>query len=445
MYRADQCLSKLGGEHMGNVSVALCIPTYQRSEIVEEFLSECAEYYLDAGMDIYFYDGSEDTKTEDVVRKYQESSRIYYIKRPENYNTLMIFEGYGRTKEYDFIWLFGDASRYTKEAVEEIVFNLKLEYDVICVDGTDCSKTETQTFSKPQEFMRKCAWRVDYVGGTLINWHTMLSNIDWAAYNKEYRKICAEILPHSWFYWRRALDLKQFCALFLELQKTQSDWSVLKKSSSWSRDHLFYSLCEKWVKTFECLPGGYSEEDKRVAILKLGEVCFFKDMTQFLLYRRKGIFSFKVFLKYRGTWKKVTQVSKWKICMASLVPRNWLDFVKKPMKNRLKGFCKAHSRIIIYGAAFWGRAYAEYLDQCGIKYDGFCCTKRKPGKYEFCQHPVYVFDEIKRDFDENVGIIVAIEHAQEVMAKLEREIDRKQFFYEPELGKELRYQLGYQN
>lgn len=58
---------------------------------------------------------------------------------------------------------------------------------------------------------------------------------------------------------------------------------------------------------------------------------------------------------------------------------------------------------------------------------------------------MYVFDEIKRDFDENVGIIVAIEHAQEVMAKLEREIDRKQFFYEPELGKELRYQLGYQN
>ena len=430
---------------MDKVSVALCVRTSDRSDIVEEFLAECSEYYLDVGMDIYFYDGSKDTKTEKVVRKYQKDRCIYYIRRPEDYTVYMTFKGYGLKKKYDFIWLFGDAVRYTKEAIEKIVSNLKLEYDMICIDGSGLTKTGTRIFSEPQEFMRECAWRVDYMGATLVNQHTMLNNVDWMLYEEELRKYYWETLHHSRFYWTRALEMKQFRALNLELEKGQEDWSRLKKASGWYRNYFFLSLCEKWVKTFEGLPDGYSQDDKKNAILKTGEVCFFKDTKQFLLYKRSGIYSFEEFIKYRNVWQKVTRVPKWKLCLVSLVPKFCMDSVKKPMRNRLEKFCSSHSRIIIYGAAFWGRAYAEYFDYCGIKYDGFCCTKRKPGKYEFCQHPVYVFDEIRQEFDENVGVIVAIEHAQEVMTMLEKEMDSNHFFYDPELGKELRFQLGYQS
>lgn len=429
---------------MGEVSVALCIPTYRRSNIVEEFLAECSQNYLNAGMDIYFYDGSEDTETEKVVRKYQKNNRIYYIRRQEKFSILMVYQGFGFEREYDFIWLFGDAVRYTEEAIKQMVSKLELKYDMICVDGSGLSKTGTKVFSEPQKFMRECAWRVDYIGATLLNCHTMLNNVDWIYYEEDYRKNCSEVIMQSRFYWLRALELNPFHALNLELRKDQEDASVLKKASEWYKDRFFWTLCEKWVKTFENLPEGYSEEDKWAAILKTGEVCFFKNSAQFLVYRRRGIYSFKVFIKYRDVWKKVTKVPKWKLCLVSLIPRACLDFVKKPIKNRLEKFCRAHSRIIIYGAAFWGRVYAEYFDKHGIKYDGFCSTKRKPGKYEFCKHPIYIFDEIKDKFDENVGIVVAIEHAQEVMDKLEKEMDSRQFFYDPELGNELRYQLGYQ-
>lgn len=251
---------------------------------------------------------------------------------------------------------------------------------------------------------------------------------------------------YSRFYWMRALELDQFCALNIELGENQEDWSRLKKRSGWyNKEQFFGNLCKLWVGTIENLPDGYSKADKEMAILKMGEIVFFKNIGQFLEYRRKGIYSFKVFLKYRKVWQKVTRVPRWKLCLTSLVPRTCLDLVKWPMKNRLKRFCHTHPQLVIYGAAYWGRSYGEYFDQQEIKYSGFCCTRRKPGKFEFCQHPVYVFDEIKKEFDENVGIIVAIEHADEVMAKLEKEMDRRQVFYDPELGKELRYQLGYQN
>lgn len=41
-------------------SIALCIPTYQRHECVNEFLCEYAGYYQKYGIDIYYYDSSPD-------------------------------------------------------------------------------------------------------------------------------------------------------------------------------------------------------------------------------------------------------------------------------------------------------------------------------------------------------------------------------------------------
>lgn len=429
---------------MEKVSAALCIPTSERSDMVEEFLVESSGYYLEAGMDIYFYDGSGDTKTEEIVHKYQEGRRIFYIKRPAEYNIYMILQGFGFQREYDFICLFGDAVRYTKEAVETIVSNLKLEYDMVCIDGSGLSKTGTRTFSEPREFMRECAWRVDYLGATFINWHTMLKDVDWNYYDEKYRKMQSNVLHHSVLYWTRARELSHFCALNLALEKGQEDWSPLKKSSVWYQYYFFRLWCEIWVETIECLPG-YSEEDKQNAILKMGELCYMKNAKQFLVYRRQGFYSFRSVMKYWHVWKKVTCVPRWKLCLLSWAPRPCLDAVKVPMKTRLERFCRSHGRVIIYGAAFWGKAYAEYFEQRGIAYDGFCSTKRKPGKYEFCGRPIYIFDEIKQELDENIGIVVAIEHAQDVIAMLQREMNQRHFFYDLDLGKELRYQLGYQN
>ena len=44
-------------------NIALCIPTYKRPRVVEDFINTCASYYLYAGIDIYYYDSSPDSET----------------------------------------------------------------------------------------------------------------------------------------------------------------------------------------------------------------------------------------------------------------------------------------------------------------------------------------------------------------------------------------------
>ena len=77
---------------MGNVSVALCIPTCERSEWISDFLENYALHYIEAGIDIYYYDGSESTKTEEVVCNYPQKEHIYYIKRSPEWRVLTVFQ-----------------------------------------------------------------------------------------------------------------------------------------------------------------------------------------------------------------------------------------------------------------------------------------------------------------------------------------------------------------
>lgn len=58
-------------------SIALCIPTYQRHECVNEFLCEYAGYYQKYGIDIYYYDSSPDDLTFSIVMNSVKQIRIY--------------------------------------------------------------------------------------------------------------------------------------------------------------------------------------------------------------------------------------------------------------------------------------------------------------------------------------------------------------------------------
>ena len=51
--------------------IALCIPTYENSKVVEDFLINCAPYYMECGIDIYFYDSSREDAT--IILQFQNT------------------------------------------------------------------------------------------------------------------------------------------------------------------------------------------------------------------------------------------------------------------------------------------------------------------------------------------------------------------------------------
>ena len=63
-----------------NIRLAVCIPTYNRSQIIQEFLETYINEYIYEKFDIYIYDSSEDRKTETLVREWmQYYTNLYYV------------------------------------------------------------------------------------------------------------------------------------------------------------------------------------------------------------------------------------------------------------------------------------------------------------------------------------------------------------------------------
>ncbi len=58
---------------MGDLQrLVFCVPTYNRSAMVEEFLEQFAPIFYQLKIDICFYDSSEDNTTELLVKRSEE-------------------------------------------------------------------------------------------------------------------------------------------------------------------------------------------------------------------------------------------------------------------------------------------------------------------------------------------------------------------------------------
>lgn len=433
-------------------SVAICIPTYERPELVRDFLENCAAYHIEAGIDIYYYDSSEGNDTEAIVRAWPDQEHVFYVKLPPdlslNEKILYVLQGHGLKREYDFLSLSNDATQHSAEAVDRIVSHLDLKYDFIDVGYED--GLETGTYSDPNEYLLQCVESIQHIGATFLNRRTMLTGVDWQDYERRFRPVAGQSWANMgadlYFYCRRFLELEDFLALHIQITKRMRRTSALKRSSFYEKDMIRY-VCEGWTHTFEQLPDAYT--GKWIACRRSACGYITGDVSDFYLYKRQGSFSLPVFLRYWSVWPKVTSIPRYKLALASLPPRRLLELRYERRKERgskkLETFCAMFPRIVIYGAGNHGYAYGEYLRLRRLTYDAYCVSSRKPGKDFFAGHPVYELAELEPDM-ERIGFIVAMQktNAEAVLSTLREKVGQRQIFYDPALESDIRYGLGYQ-
>ena len=123
---------------MNSLSMAVCIPTYERKDIVEDFLNTCYESYTAAGIDLYFYDSSMGDDTERLIQSWLPKGRLYYIRMPSdmhpNAKAYKIFQGFGLEKDYDFILLSSDGLQHKVDIISQAMECLDLKHDMIIWD-----------------------------------------------------------------------------------------------------------------------------------------------------------------------------------------------------------------------------------------------------------------------------------------------------------------------
>lgn len=434
---------------MSGISLALCIPTYERDEIVEDFLIKCSAYYIRAGIDIYYYDSSVSDKTKNVVCGWADQEHIHYVRLPSdldgNTKAYRIFQGYELKKEYDFIWLSNDGLQCKETAIAQLMSSLSLDYDIVEINHTDHEKIGNRVLTDPNEYLQMCAWHLGLFGAAILNRHTMLNGVDWAFYEEKFLTPTLISWSHVSFYFYRILELERFCALHLSVSGSQISESKLKKDIGW-RDQMFSVVCERWVQTIMGLPDFYT--NKESACVKLGDLSLLREIEWFYHFRKKGFYSLKVYHKYHHVWSNVTSIPRAQLLVAACTPKSLIKLHEKIYKTmrlaKLRKFCKSHPRIMIYGTGGTGAIYDQYFKKEGLHYEAFCVSHRKPDKAEYLQHPVYEFDEIKHASKE-IGYVFALVaiNVEDVLTIIGNSVDKSHIFYEPGLVKIIRRENGY--
>lgn len=395
--------------------LAVCIPTYMRSRVVWDFLERAAKMYLDAGIDLYYYDSSPDDETEEVVQSWMRRfpNRIFYIRVPEdvhpNMKVYKIFQLDGIQKQYDFIWVCNDAIRFTEAAISRIMSSLDSRYDLIEVNARDVEQLGTRVYEDRNVYFKDCAWELSLFGAAILNTGAMLEGVDWVFYEEKYRKSELINFSHVSFYFNRFAEMEHFRALHLSFSSWEFSSSIYKSQPGWYRDAA-YIYCESWISTLEDLPECYKW--KAEVIKKCGKYSMLRNVKDFRALRREGAFSLGILWKYRDKWERVCDVPFWQLCLTAAAPRCFIrsgwkeERLEKKCASRLFLFCRGVQKVYLFGTGWGGYSYAQYLERSDVHYQGFCVTNAEENPKSLCGHPVCAVDTLNRESD---GIVVSLE------------------------------------
>lgn len=145
-------------------SVAVCVATMGHPEVVRDVLEQSIVSYYNMGIDIYYYDSSEDDLTERIVRACQQMGydNLHYIKvsarcgYPEKLG--LICEGYGLIREYDYIWPVKDRSFCPQITLKKVLETLDTQPDLVMLGIENNVAPSDKLYDDPVEFYGQMGW-----------------------------------------------------------------------------------------------------------------------------------------------------------------------------------------------------------------------------------------------------------------------------------------------
>ncbi len=425
---------------MPEVKIAFCIPTYKHPHMIAEFLDLYAAGYAERNIDIYIYDSSPDDETKQKVNDCQkEIHSLYYIRIPEKINVykkiFLIFQQYQMKDQYDFIWPCGDGIHYPLEAIDTILPQLSLQYDMVHINATDREGLGTRVYEDRNEYLSDCAWHTTLLGALLFNCSTMLKDVCWKKYEDRFLKEGYLEFSQVSFYFYRLLELPQFCVKHIS-GASLCYRSKLKKRTVWY-ERFFKVLCVDWVNTIETLPDYYTNKD--MALLKLGKYSLLETEESLLQKRIDGIYDDNIFRQYKNVFPKLCDIPIDVLKkIAYMTPEQVLLEREKRVgkwQTDLNSLGKKYDGILIYGAGPIARRYARFFEVQNISFSGFVISAAKENTDLLMGYPVYGVKEIISQ-QKNYGICLGLsmEYHQQVKKVLEEAGMIEQVFFDRELN-----------
>ena len=255
------------------MNAAYCILTKDHPEVMKEISLNFYAPLTAKGFDIYIYDSSEDNRTEQLIKAWNQAGykNIYYVDsrftKTGDEKLVAIYMGYGLQKEYDYIWNAKDRTMFSSNFLEKVVNDMQESPDIILAGREDDSyfyskpKFEDE-YTDPVKFFKDFGATTTSWDAVIINRNTMLKDIDWDAYEKTYKVGYSNPFNQTTVIFARLAELDKAKVLIERPEEYDRLCSTLS-GSSWAASTVdLWGV--RWVSAINRLPSIYDDYKKHV-------------------------------------------------------------------------------------------------------------------------------------------------------------------------------------
>jgi abequosyltransferase len=248
--------------------LSICIPTYNRSYLLNEQLKQLTKITSKYNIPIYISDNNSQDDTESVVKNYiEEGYDIHYKKQFENIGPDRNFQYLLENSKGKYKWLFSDTTIFSEEEIKLFLNRLdNNDYDFV-VTGTK-SSTESYTSKlydkNSNELLSYLGWHMTYVSCLIYNQKVIDSLFFDRYYNSRFLQtgIIFEYCSNHNF---KVFFDSKFKVSGLQLDNNES----LSKYRNNHWDNIVIDVFARdWYLFIMSLPVSYSYESKLTCIKK---------------------------------------------------------------------------------------------------------------------------------------------------------------------------------
>lgn len=151
--------------------LAICIPTFNRPEILFENLLSIVDEIKINNISLYISDDSNNNETEELFYKYfSRESNFHYIRNTPSFgHDLNCYKTISLAKE-EYIWYLGDSMQIKNGAIRKVIDFLNLERPDILSFNCENRKgifPKSQLYNDEVEILQDLAWHLTMTGVTI--------------------------------------------------------------------------------------------------------------------------------------------------------------------------------------------------------------------------------------------------------------------------------------
>lgn len=392
--------------------LAICIPTYNRSETMERVLTEELPILKNAGIDLYVYDSSEGDETEQIVEQMADQGFDNVILKKmdssihANKKVFMIYREM-EDSEYEYIWVIRDRDIMNESAVQFVLSALESQ-DPLYVIFMSKKKYASSLVSDLDQFLMDCSFTLTRFGAAIVSVKKFLRGTDWEFYERKYLNKKSISYSHVGYYLTRSAELTDFVMCKLEIPRSGMKDDVTRRRS-WESNRI-QILFEAWGNNILSLPAAYKQKKQAVQTVPLESV----GKPAILYQKAKGYYNWLSFFKYKK-WMKLIQPELYNFYLLSAILPKWM--VKYIY---LEHHLNRYEELYIYGAGYFGDMCTDLLDAFQIPYDAYLVSSMEGNPSERNGHKVREAKEVLRG--QNATVILAVSTRQDAIMEIKNDL-----------------------